>query len=514
MTSLLLKNFKFELKRMLDMQGRSALPEVFERIAESNLQYDQHAFANLRSIAIENMSNEFISKVKIFIDTLGLKESVSIHYNIPIRPRFFIGRETFLQEIHNTLTNKSIRVDVLLLKGIGGMGKTTLVQEYLYSDHCLNSFDKIIYASVNKNLKYSFILTVSLALGLEEKRKNLDMEKHLDLEKQLEMVKSEMKKIKGNNLLVIDNVIQQDYKELEEMYLSFNETGWKILITTRAAPDMYAFLDVSELEIEDAMLLFAFYYTKENMTIVPDNERKYRLEKYIAEQGIEANLKKLLEIICCHTLLTELLAKTGNNRGLSVKSIISAYLEKKTNHKNLKAKIWREPPHYEGKSLSKATLHEYMLNLFETAYLVEITGDKEADDENEAIATMLRFFSVLPPHDIPVADLLILWRIEENSENAFVGRLHEIMQTGWIQEKQQILQGEDDSRNLAYRMHQLVQDVVYEKLGPDSDNCAPLVETITDILRKVIIYPERFQQYAKAAADKIDLLDEKNSRPG
>ena len=229
------------------------------------------------------------------------------------------------------------------------------------------------------------------------------------------------------------------------------------------------------------------------------------LDKIVYEQG--KDLKNLLQKTARHTLLLELLAKTGKKKSLTVSALVNIL-----NRQDLKdEQIARDisiGAHAEStfrEHLGKTTLHKYMLSIFDTDYLVNATGNKALDHENGKKSEMLQFFSVLPSEDIPILDLKKLWSVEPDAENDFEDRLDELKQIGWLQDKQEY--ANQRLQHLSYKMHPLVQEVVYEKLKPGIGSCKPLIKTLTEILPQLKSQPQKFQSYAKSAIDKLGLLN-------
>lgn len=415
------------------------------------------------------------------------------HINMPARPELFLGRGALLREIHDRLTDRRQRDNVLLLTSMGGMGKTTLLHEYLNRDLCRKHFKWIISVSVHRNLEYAFVQAVADAL-------QLDLSTVFAREKRLDMVIQAMQQQDGDNLVAIDNINEADYDELVSMYRHFRRTGWKILITTRTNPDGMEYIDVRELDLKDAMLLFLHYY-------VPDmtNREEALLLQYMQERQLRPDLEKLLHHIRCHTLFTELLAKTGYKTRATPQQLLE----------HLKAADLRHPaldrpvntgahPFHTSNSLSKATLHQYMLSIFDTEYLLAATADEAVAAENRQRVTMLQFFSVLPSVEIPINHLKTLWRVNEQQANDFEDRLDILKQTGWIKGEYAGKQG------LTYKMHHLIQEVVAEKLKPTMKSCAPLVKSLTEIMRDRRAMSDSeftaYKKYLRAASRKLPEL--------
>ncbi|WP_315823904.1 ATP-binding protein [Paraflavitalea speifideaquila] len=182
--------FKRKLLQLLDDNGFTALHPVFEEIRQSAFQYDKPALVHLERDALNPVidQNSYITRLKVFIGSITSSTSHARHPGIPLRPPYFIGREKQLEKIHELLADPSGRLPVLLLSGIGGMGKTTLMQEYLHQDACQQYFNRIVFVSVDKNLTTAFVDGACTALGLDDKKRQAKY-----LAGQLNLVIQEMK---------------------------------------------------------------------------------------------------------------------------------------------------------------------------------------------------------------------------------------------------------------------------------------------------------------------------------
>lgn len=399
----------------------------------------------------------------------------------PTRPLYFRGREKNLLEIHHYFTNPKERDPILLLNGTGGMGKTTLMQEYLYQDFCVDFFDRLIYIAVNQNVKSAFISDCAIALGI-------DLTQTVIQEEQLIFVKSKLKACEGNKLLVIDNINEADRDELVEMSKHFREIGWKVLITTRTSPDGFKKVNVAELKKKDARLLFVRHFEaadswEEAMGVLKGNKK------------LEKQVNKLIKHAHRHTLLLELLAKTGFKKGFTVKDLLKRLKAADYKHAELQRKVMigAHADNTFKKRSQTSTVHQYISDLFLPEFWKD-EGDK----------TMLRFFSVLPPKDIPINDLKLLWCVTKDDANEFEDRLDGLQQYGWLIDKHGYQQKQ--AQHIAYKMHPLIQEVVYEKLLPNEENCRPLITSITDIISNPMEQPYAYQSYAQSVIDKLTFL--------
>lgn len=426
----------------------------------------------------------------------------ALRFRVPPRPTFFLGRKALLEGIHQRLAGNNNSSNALLLYGVGGMGKTTVMQEYLYQTHCLCHFNRIIVAPVNKNLKQAFISAAAQALGLEEEKRAL-----ADEGEQLNMITGMMSKLSAdNNLFVLDNINEYDYDDLVEIQTHLSETGWKFIITSRAFPDSYSGLNIDELNDEDASLLFAYHYFPGDFSLLGADELQEHLLALIAQNNLAGEIKDLLNHILKHTLLTELLAKAGEKKGLSLPELLQSLKARDFKHPKLQRIILIGQ---NGKTLSNDTLHNYLLDLFETEYLTTNTGIDAIDAEHMRKIDVLRFFSVLPATDIPIDDLCFLWGVKDDDVNDFEDRLDQLRQIGWLQTKN--LADEHKSWSLplkktSYKMHPLIQQVIYEKLPPTKDTCDILKQAISNISCLPPASAQAYLHYAQSINKKLESL--------
>ncbi|MEA3451619.1 MAG: NB-ARC domain-containing protein [Bacteroidota bacterium] len=476
-----LKEFKEKIKENLEKQGFSSVPKVLQEIEDSNYGFDKVQFSTHRTTAQSQLTalnpTLFIKQLIIFIDTLWEDKAHKVLYNIPNRPSFFIGRKKTLSEIHKEITEKDNRKNIYLVNGVGGMGKTTIVQEYLYRQECLNHFQNILHFSVHNDTESAFIFGVADAF-------DISMTEYPQQDDKRRVVLNALKGLEGNTLIVIDNANDKD--QLVETQSYFQritiEAKCKFLITTRTNPDEYkhAIIEIGELEISDAIKLFLHHYEE-----TVDNEKP---------------LIKLLEHISRHTLLIELLAKVGYKKGYFIDNLHELLLEEDRlmealNKDELKRKIVIGEHADATQQKKLATLYQYIYSLFKPELLKE-----------ESQKTMARFFSVLPPEDMPLIHLKKLWQVEKKDENDFEEDLDFLQQWGWLTGKH-IKTIERQLQNLAYKMHPLVQEVVYEKLTPDINNVRPLVKSVTEIMGQPLNQSYEFQAYAKSIIDKLNFLN-------
>ena len=186
----------------------------------------------------------------------------------------FVGRKEELQKVDELLNQNSM---LLLLNGIGGIGKSTLASYYLGQKK--DDFDYYGFVQVNEDIKLAFVSAFSTSLDLKsEKIDDLFAE-----------IMNKLQNLEGKKLLIIDDVKEMD-NQLDEMntLMTLKNSGFQILFTSRETKEYIPqyFLDI--MSIEDARELFLKHYPTDEMDKVD----------------------KILEYLDYHTLFIEMTAKT------------------------------------------------------------------------------------------------------------------------------------------------------------------------------------------------------------
>lgn len=197
----------------------------------------------------------------------------------------FIGREDELKAIDEMLDSSN---SLLLINGIGGIGKSSLANHYLYTRE--NDFDH-----------YGFIDGLDSFISAFRNPLNLKAEKEEELYHE---IISKLQGLQGKKLLVIDNVADMEaHKNLIEMILSLHKYDYKILFTARRKIKKVKSYPLGALLPSDAQKLFLSYYETDE------------LEK----------VDKIIEYLGLHTLFIKLVAETIENEGYTLDNIIEKF---------------------------------------------------------------------------------------------------------------------------------------------------------------------------------------------
>lgn len=365
----------------------------------------------------------YVLEDEILVWKLEMVKSKVNHYPVMLNnvPTDFdlgtdcIGREEELAAIHHKLIHSP---KVALVRGLGGIGKTTLVQAYVAVHQ--NDYQHIIWVTQGSDLITTIALDPSLTQSLK-----LPFQEKEDLGTRFIQIMQVLRTIPGPNLLVIDNATEQVAQRNIVQQLP-NAPHWKVLVTSRQDLPGFVVLELDELKQEAALRLFRLHY----------------------DGGADEELMELLEEINCHTLMIELMAKTlKRKRGaLSVVQLLKNFRNQQLNDPRLEEKIWVRHSDETG-------IFNYLMRLYELV------------DLNEKEIWVLQQFAVLPTRPIE-ATLLADWlRVDEHE---LIQTLNELTDRGWLSIKED-----------GFVIHRIVQEVVKYQQNPGVEELEELLETMS-----------------------------------
>ncbi len=355
---------------------------------------------------------------------------------IPRPPVSFTGRTKELEELKAKLESGN---QVLLLNGLGGIGKTTLAQQYVQTNRNTYSHIAWISSAQDPEEHTSQILRADIAYQ-QDLLGNLGLELSPDTPEEVRFhaIMKAMAKLGTSHtpaLLVLDNASSS----AEDIYQQLpSGPNWQVLLTSREQMDAFSLYQLDQLSSQEAEALFLALYPK-------------------GKQEVE-DVRKLLAYIGYHTLTLEMMARACKKSvGMNPQKLLSRLKEGKFSH--LSKQVWS------GHGESKQKIYEYLLTLFDIEGL------------SEPAKHILRQWALLPSINMPEELLISLFSEGELS----VTELSEedgdamdiLIQKGWIQQ---------EAENGSFRCHQMIQEVMRYKLEPDQDNCQALIQRISTLL--------------------------------
>lgn len=204
-------------------------------------------------------------------------------YVVPIFPSVspdFVGRDSELKTIEESLQKNN----VLYVTGIGGIGKTTLVRNYI-SQH-KTDYDVIAYLEFENDFIHTFADDKQLQLSTLRYSGNENIDDYF--ERKL----AHFKEICGNKrvLFVLDNFSGMVTKELSRII----DCGYDVIIVTRNKPPKNSFTFIEIGAIADKEELFRL--------IALDLERQPTKDERLC-------FDEIIQLVQGHTLVIELIAR-------------------------------------------------------------------------------------------------------------------------------------------------------------------------------------------------------------
>ena len=370
----------------------------------------------------------------------------------------FVGRKEELQKVDELLNQNSM---LLLLNGIGGIGKSTLASYYLNQHK--DNFDYYGFVQVNEDIKLS--LASAFGTSLDLKKEKID-----DL---FAEIMNKLQNLEGKKLLIIDDVKEMD-SQLDEMntLMTLKNSGFQILFTSRETKEYIPqyFLDI--MNVEDARELFLKYYpTKQLKKLrkivwtqhdknlnLKDFQYQYELyKKYIDEMN---KVNKILKYLDYHTLFIEMTAKSLNikKRTLSLEKLIDKFENQDF------TKIKRDDIQSYHKFLDNFSLNDIIIK-----------------DKNNLL--FIKRLSILPSIKISFDELYkFLVCDDEDKLDEFLIKL---IRNGWLIEL-----------NDGYKFHQILRDYILEKYRPKFEDIESIIDYFIKIMENIYTIEETLPKKA------------------
>jgi len=304
-----------------------------------------------------------ISNSKIYVNSSTFE--VQSQLSTTLGKDTIIGREKELQEIDERLNNSN---SLLLINGIGGIGKSTIASYYLHSQK-----EKLDYYGFFDGLD-SFTLEFKNSLDLKaEKEEDIYYE-----------IISKLQKLQGKKLLVIDKVEDvEKHKKLIEMILSLHKYDYKILFTSRRKIKQVTSYYLGTLLPADAQKLFLSYCKSDELE---------KVDRIINDLGL-------------HTLFIKLVAETIENEGYTLDDILKKFERGELSKIEL----------IDEESGDEVTFNQNLQKLFSMLNL------------KDEYVLLLKRLSVLPSIDIELSFLE-----EILGKERLKGRLNFLVGRGWL----------------------------------------------------------------------------------
>ena len=365
-----------------------------------------------------------------------------------------IGRAKELKRLTQQLQNSN---ELVLISGLGGIGKTTLATYYL-SQH-QSDYDHIGWISCTGDFKNDVLLSLNA----------LPKSESTDLEVQFREHLQTLQGLKGNNILVIDNINTQSEAEEVLQYKDAFPSHFKLLMTARVNLQGFPTHQIGVLDKADAQDLFKKHYD-------------------FRAGDTDDQLTELLQHIGRHTLVIEMLAKGMEASGrLNLARMLQRIAAQGI--QSIKVAASTERSQHQSRPLN-----EFVAFVFELS-LQDIAAENWI---------LLQQLALLPPlaHEFDLVAYL-LGRDEANQQDDLDGQLSTLQRKGLIDyEKEQI------------SLHPVLREVINEKGDKELDTFKQILIKIKDLLyidseTKDIIQKFEFIPYGESALNVLEYLESK-----
>jgi len=334
-----------------------------------------------------------------------------------VHPDDIIGRKEDLEELHGLLFNNK---RVVVVNGLGGIGKTTLAQAYLSKYY--KTYRHIVWITqLSGDIANDINNATSLAenLGVSREGKEVTQLCHAIL--------NELKAIPGGlHLLVLDNVDEQ-LRDLKD-YLP-GQPDWHVLITSRKQVEGFHPKVLDFLSPEQSIALF---------------------KKYCRLVKDDALIAELVKTVDYHTLTIEILAKTAQLRKTGIEILKKAIQDDLISNADIIHK---------GGKIDR--VRSYLSSIF-------ILSDLNSEE-----AWLMKQFTCLPTEFHTYNLLLELTNPDDEKKASIPETLNTLVQQGWL------LYNEETD---AYKMHVIVKEIAVRQLLPALEDIEGLLDTINESL--------------------------------
>lgn len=380
-------------------------------------------------------SLEFFIKEKLIDSDKGIKEILAIlnkeqphsiekskelhkikTTRTPTKKIDCIGRNQDITNLQNLLYKSNF---VILVNGLGGIGKTELSKEFYFEKN--GQYKKIFWYEYEKNIKHTFIRQSKI--WNDENYFDYDIDYYYD--KIMNYLINQDK----DTLVMIDNV-----DNIHDRYLSdLTRLKCDVIITSRLVIYGFKSYTVGFLSLENCIELF-----KRNTN---ETEFSHKTENHI---------KSIVELCGYHTLTIELLAKTvASSPNLTISKLHNELIKQGF---NLKETIHASVP------INWHDDNEYRKFFDHLKIVFDI-----ADLKEERI--ILLYLSLLPKDDINYTIFNDLFK------NEYIEYVNLLERKGWIFIKENKI-----------IIHNVIQEIVRDQINPTFEACKELILNLSKII--------------------------------
>ena len=348
-----------------------------------------------------------------------------------------VGRRKTLQNIYDKLhSHKSL----LLMNGMGGIGKTTLAEVYV--SEYKKEYNYLLWLRTAGNIKEAFLRDGFLLQKLQIKEAIEQAIKEQNLAKAWDIILYALHQQKGKGLFIVDNSEENDFEILTQIQESCPQLH--ILITSRSENLNFEQIYIDRLSLPKSIELFYHYYDPKGILLHNDD--------LVAE---------IVSIAGRHTLVIEILAKIVAIR--PTHDFTQLIVELKQKGFDIARAIKVQHKYDE----EKKHLFDILLTAFDIAGLIS----------DDIIKKLLTHFAILPTQNIPFDILQALLPIPNETADEYAIALNTLSQNSWLQKT--------EGTTVSYYCHPVIRQVLFEKLQPNAEDCDEMIQFLIDDIKNI-----------------------------
>jgi tetratricopeptide (TPR) repeat protein len=331
---------------------------------------------------------------------------------LPPRKVKLIGRDRELKELK---AKSDTSQQVLLLNGLGGIGKTEVCKRLFYEHY--KEYSHAAWVDYVSSIRESFVNVFAGVSG------GLVVPGPQDTEEVIfEKIMTALNKLDACSLLIVDNIEDMHDPDLDRVLA----LPFKVIANSRSSIQGFDIMTLGFLS--------------------PGSCRKLFYSHYKGKKD-DKHVNAIVALCNCHTLTIELLARTAQNAAKPVKWLHDTLKEKSFNlNEVIKDRVhtfWHD-------ETQKKLFFEHLLTIFDLAGLSE---------EEKQVLTQL---SVLPPIFVAMDTVKDWLQLESNEA------VNGLISKGWLRQE-----------GFEVFMHQVIQEVIRYTTSPDAEKCKNLILSLT-----------------------------------
>lgn len=384
--------------------------EFLVKVFEEELKTDRELVKEMETIRHHRQMDQVVSVVDKLKQPKD-QELPQLLTPLPPRKIRLIGRKEDLKNLEQRLQETD---RVLLVNGLGGIGKTEVCKRFFY-DH-YKEFSHAAWVDYVSSIKETLVNAFA-----GERYNFIRVNPQDSLDDLFHKVLQFLNGLNANSLLIIDNIEDPEDEDLDKI----TSLPFKVIANSR--------LNLKGFDIH-------------SLDFLSDDSCKALFYEHYKGEGDDAHVEKIIHLCNRHTLTMELLARTAQNSAMPVKTLYET-LEKKGF--NLNELIGEKVGTFWRNEKNRKQFFEHLLTIFDLSRVTE------------SELHVLTNLSVLPPIYIDMNELREWLKLKTKDD------INSLVIKGWLKQE-----------GFNIFMHQVIQEVIRHKIAPDAKKCENLITSL------------------------------------